>query len=294
MLKKAFSIILSLCLLLCLASCGKDKSKVKVGEYEVPIGVYNYYYDTVKDNDDPEGDAVKKCESYIGVNLLMEKLGLNLSTTRKSEGAEKAEKQWGMFASYYEGIGVTKQDINKIMTNEMGKIELLHYYYGTGGKKEVGETQLRKELDKTYVGFKAIEAELYKLNDIGESVELSSREKSALKKELTAIAARVNSGADPDSENVTYNEKRGLIVTQQLSLNIIKEDDPLYSDEFFKAVSKLSYGEAAVIECAGKLYMLQRQRIDNNDEVFALYADKVLEGMKMGEVEKMLEKMNKE
>lgn len=271
-------------------SCGKDDSTVKIGEYEVPRGVYSYFYDESKNDDDPESSTIKKCKEYIAVNILMDKAGTYLSTTGKGEAAEKTESLWGMFSSYYNGIGVTKQDINLIATNEMNKIQLLHYYYGKGGKYEISTADIKKEFDKTYVGFKSIEAELSKADDMGDTLPLSTKEKSTLKKELTTIANKINSGSDPDEENVIYNEKRGLIVTQSLSLNIIKADDPLYSEDFFDAVSKLSYGEAGVIECGNKLYVLQRQRIDSNDEVFSLYADKVLEEMKMGKIEKLVEK----
>lgn len=274
-------------------SCGKDDSTIKIGDYEVPKGVYTYFYDESKDEEDPENSAIKKCKEYIAVDILMDKAGTYLSTTRKGEAAEKTENLWGMFSSYYNSIGVTKQDINLIATNEMNKIQLLHYYYGKGGKNEISTADIKKEFDKTYVGFKAIEAELTKTDDLGDTLPLSTKEKSTLKKELNAIANRINSGSDPDEENVIYNEKRGLIVTQELSLNIIKSDDPLYSEDFFNAVSRLSYGKAGVIECGNKIYMLQRQRIDSNDEVFSLYADKVLEEMKMEKIEGLIEKTAK-
>lgn len=294
MLKRSLPIALAFIIMCSFVCCGKDKSTVKINEYEVPAGVYNYYYNESKDKDNPEESAIEKCKEYIAVDILTKKAGTSLSTGRKNEAAEKTEKLWGMFASYYNSIGVTKQDIGKIQSCEMNKIQLLHYYYGKGSKNEISVSQLKKEFDKAYVGFKAIEAELSKTDDMGDTVQLSAKEKSTLKKEMEAIAKRINSGSDADEENVTYNEKRGLIVTQELSLNIIKKDDPLYSEDFFKGVSELSYGKAAVIECGNSIYMVQRQRIDNDDETFSLYADDVLESMKMNKIQALIEKTAKD
>ncbi len=266
---------------------------MKFGEYEVPIGVYNYFYDESKDDADPEKAAQEKCKSYVATKLLMEKQNLALSTARKRQAAEETEKQWSMFSAYYQSVNVTKQDITKIKTYEMNKKELLHFYYGSGGENEVSVSALKNEFNKNYVGFKAIEEPLTKVGDMGESILLAGSEKKALKGKFEAMAKRVNSGSDIDEENVDYNEEKGLIVTQNLSLNIIKADDPLYSREFFSSVSKLSYGKATVIECSNSLYLVQRVRIDSDEETFSLYADSVLESMKMDSVENKIQQQMK-
>lgn len=292
MLKRGFSLVLTALMLMCLVSCVGESSAVKFGDYEVPIGVYNYFYDEAKNEDDVKKAAEEKCKAYLATQILMEKENLTLSSARKREAAEQTEKLWSMFSAYYQEIDVTKQDITKIQTYLISKKELLHFYYGSG-ENEVSTAALKNEFNKNYVAFKSLEESLKKVNDIGEKISLSADEKKTLKSKFEAIAKRVNNGCDIDEENERYNEEKGLIVTQSLSLNIIKEDDPLYSSEFFSSVSKLSYNKAAVIECGGNLYMVQRFRADKNEETFSLYADDVLENMKMAAVEDKIEKQAK-
>ncbi|MBR2893838.1 MAG: hypothetical protein IKB94_08285 [Clostridia bacterium] len=292
MLKRSLGFIMIFVCVLCLSSCGSDKATVKIEGERIALGVYNYFYaEAPKDSEDREKAAEYLCKKYIAAGRLMEKEGVTLSTNLKRQAAEETEKLWSMFSAYYEGIDVTKQDIASVKAYEMSKKALLHFYYGAGSKGEVSQEKLRSEFAEKYVGFKAVEASFMKLSDIGESVEMSEREKNALRKKLKAMAEKVNSGADIDSVNESYNESLGLIVTQPLSLNVIKENDPLYSESFFSQVKKLSYGQAAVIESGSSIYMLRRIRIDSDDETFSLYANEVLENMKMAKVEKKIEKI---
>ncbi len=292
MLKKLLSFIMIIMSVLCLSSCGKDKSSVKIDGERIPLGVYNYFYaEASKNSETVEETAEYLCKKYVATERLMEKEGVSLSTNHKRQAAEETEKVWSIFSAYYEGIDVSKQDITKIKTYEMSKKELLHFYYGTGGKNEVSQEKLREEFAKKYLGFKAVEASFMKLNDMGESVEMAESEKKSLRSKFKSMAKKVNSGEDIDSVNESYNEGMGLIVTQPLSLNVIKENDPLYSADFFSKVAELSYGEAAVIESSSSIYMLQRVHIDSDDETFSLYATEVLENMKIASVEKKIEKL---
>ncbi|MBQ7295341.1 MAG: hypothetical protein IJW86_04025 [Clostridia bacterium] len=295
MLKRSLVFITIIMCVLCLSSCGSNKADVKIGGEKIPVGVYNYFYArTPEDSEDRTASAEYLCKKYIAAEHLMGKEGISLSTNLKREAAEETEKLWSLFSAYYESIDVSKQDIAKIKTYEMSKKALLNFYYGAGGRGEVSEDKLREEFAKTYVGFKAVEASFIKQDTIGESVEMAESEKKALRSTFKTMAKKVNGGEDIDSVNESYNESLGLIVTQPLSLNVIKADDPLYGEDFFSEVAELSYGKAAVIESGSSIYMLERVRIDRDDETFVLYAEDVLEDMKMASVEKKIEKIMNE
>lgn len=295
MLKKLFSAVLIIICVLSLTSCTGGRGYVKLFGEKIPEGVYNYFLaEAGGEGDEAVAAAEYSVKKYIAAERLMKKEGITLSTNYKRMVAEETEKLWSMFSAYYEEIGVTKQDIAEIKSREMMKKELLHFYYGAGGRGEVSEEKLRSEFAKKYVGFKAVEGSFIKVNDIGESVEMAEEEKKALRKKFEAMAEKVGSGTDIDTVNESYNESLGLIVTQSLSLNVIKENDPLYSEKFFSEVSALSYGEAAVIESGSSIYMLQRVRVDSDDETFSLYAAEVLEDMKMASVEKKIKKLTDE
>lgn len=295
MLKKILGVILTMMCVLSLASCTGGRGYVKLFGEKIPEGVYNYFLaEASEQGDEAEAAAEYSVKKYIATERLMKKEGITLSTNYKRMAAEETEKLWSMFSAYYEKTGVTKQDIAEIKTSEMMKKELLHFYYGAGGRGEVSQEKLRSEFAEKYVGFKAVEGSFMTQNDVGESTEISDSEKKALRKKFEAMAKKVNSGTDIDTVNESYNESQGLIVTQSLSLNIIKENDPLYGEDFFSEVSELSYGEAAVIESGSSIYMLERVRVDSDDETFSLYAAEVLEGLKMASVEKKIEKMAQE
>lgn len=290
MLKRSLSLIVIVLSVLCLSSCGAEKSYVRIEGERVPRGVYNYFYSqSVSDEESAEKEAEKMCRSYLAAAALMKKEGITLSTNYKRQAAEETEKLWSMFGGFYESAGVTKQDITKVKNYEMSLKELLHYYYGEGGKNEVSEEKLRAEFANDYVGFKAVEASFTKLNDIGESVEMAESEKKALRSTFNSMAKRVNGGADIDAVNESYNESIGLIVTQPLSLNIVKKNDSLYGEDFFARVSELSYGEGAVIESGSSIYMLVRVRIDTDDETFFMYKNEVLESLRMKHITKKIE-----
>lgn len=292
MLRKSLCFIAVILCLLSLAGCGADKPAVKIDGEGVPQGVYDYFYDEVSDSaDNAKQETEKLCRNYIATSRLMKQEGITLSTNHKRQIADETEKVWSIFSAYYESIGITKQDITAIKTWEYSKKELLNFYYGTGGRGEVSQEKLRERFAQTYVGFRAVEASFTKLSDMGESIEMADSEKKELRSTFKNMAEKVSAGVDIDSVNESYNEGMGLIVTGTLNLTVIKESDPVYGEAFFAQVKELSYGKAAVIESGSNIYMLQRVRVDNDDETFSLYAAEVLEDMKMASVEKKIEKL---
>lgn len=288
MLKKIISLLLMAVTLFAFTSCAGGGAYIKLGGEKVPKGVYNYYYDKADEN---EARAVESCKIYLALQELMSKEGVSLSTNYKRLVAEDTEKLWSMFSSHYRENDITKQDITLIKTFDYGKKQLLEHYYASGGKNEVSLKQLREAFNKQYVIFRAVEDSFIKTTDTLEAVEMSEGEKKALRRTFEAMAERVNGGADIDSVNEDYNKEKGLVVTQSLSLNVVEKDSVLYSDSFFSQVSALKFGQAAVIESESNIYMLQRESPDNNEEAFTLYADKVLEGLRMSHIDKKLKKL---
>ena len=89
--------------------------------------------------------------------------------------------------------------------------------------------------------------------------------------------------------NKIYNESIGIIVTQNPETALMKQGDVLYGDSFFKEVSKLKKGEAAVIESGSRVFLLQRQVITNDDDGFVfIYRSEMLESLKMKDLNKKL------
>ncbi|MBO7319497.1 MAG: hypothetical protein J6V06_05695 [Clostridia bacterium] len=279
-------VIIALVIVGCFTACSSQGYPIAADDIKFSEGEYAYCLSITKDKD----TAMELCKTYAAARKLMANEGISLSANYKRVVAEETESKWNLFSAYYESIGVTKQDITSVLTYEYAKKELLDFYYGENGKDKVSDKKIRSEFDKTYVGFKAIEASYTKLSDMGESVELSADEKQKIKNSFTSMAKSINNGSMTiDDANESYNESIGLIVTQTLDTVLTKQGDVIYKDEFFSQVQKLSEGEATVIESGNSIYLLQRQNITNEEDGFVfLYKAEILEKLKMPAIEKKL------
>ena len=283
-MKKVTALVLSLLVIvLCFSACTGESYPVMAGESRITAGLYAYYL-SVSENSD---EALEKCRNYEATRLLMKNEGITLSANYKRVVADEADSKWSLFGAYYESLGITKQDITQALTAEYNKKELLDHYYGEKGTDPVSTDKIKSELDKTYVGFKAIEASYLKLSDMGESVSLSDSEKKNLKTKFESMAKSINGGAMTINEaNEKYNQSIGIIVTHNLETALMKQGDVLYGDNFFSDVSKLKKGEAGVIESGNSIYLIERQSITSDDDGFVfMYRAEILEKLKLSAVE---------
>ena len=286
-MKKAFAVIvLTLMVMFSFSACMGEGAPVSADDKLISAGVYAYYLSETKD----AGETAEICKISAATEKLMKTEGITLSANYKRIIADETDSKWSLFSAYYDSIGVSKQDITQALTAEYNKKELLDYYYGENGKTPVSSEKIKSQLDKTYVGFKAIEASYMKVSDMGESVSLSDGEKKSLKNRFESMAKSINSGAiSINDANEAYNESIGIIVTQNPETALVKQGDVLYGDNFYQEVSKLKKGEAAVIESGNSIYLLQRQVITNDDDGFVfIYRSEMLESLKMKEIEKKI------
>lgn len=286
-MKKAVSVIvLTLIIASCFSACMGEGSPLCVDGKLISAGVYSYYFSETKDAD----KTTEICKMSAAAENLMKTEGITLSANYKRLVADETDSKWSLFSSYYESIGVSKQNLTEALTAEYNKKELLDYYYGENGKTPVNDEKIKSQLDKTYIGFKAIEASYLKISDMGESVTLSDTEKKNLRSRFESMAKSINSGVMTINDaNKAYNESIGIIVTQNPETALIKQGNVLYGDNFFNEVAKLKKGEAAVIESGNRVFLLQRQVITNDDDGFVfIYRSEMLEILKMKDLEKKL------
>lgn len=307
MKKRILVLCLALAVILSLSACGKSGKIVSVNETEIGEGVFTYYLQRVmsepkkygvkeKTQENIISAAVTLCQKYAVTAEYMKKEGITLSNQFKQAVATEVEALWSLYGAFYESVGVKKTDITKAVTHEYRMKQLVDYYYGAKGKNPVKEMDLKEEFVDLYVGFKVISAELTKINDAGEKIELTQSEKDRLKKKFTAYAEKINrDDATIDEVNVAYNDSIGLITTENLETVLIKKGDPMYGDGFFETIEAMSHGRARVLEDGNRLYLVQRQKIATTDEdAFYQYRSEVLEEIKMPEIEKKVKKLMKE
>ena len=303
-MKRTISLLAVLLVLLSLSGCGgkRDGNTIDISGANVPVGVYTYYLDKVMS--DPKaysakaGDeasiknaALTECKNYTALLSLLDRNGMVIEYRLKTEVAENTEKIWSLFSAYYTKIGVSKQDINKIMTYEAGKEQLVLALYGEGSKNEVSEDDLKQKFVELYIGFKGFECKLVKENANGETVSMTEEEKQETETQLRKYADEIDKGADIDAVYAKYCKSRGLVATEVLEVNITKENDPMYDDDFFSKMSTISHGRAAIVKTGSSIYVVQRCTIATSDEdAFAVYRTDVLNEMRMPEVEKKITK----
>lgn len=307
MKRRITALCLSFIVLLSLTACGKNQTVMSVSDQQITEGVFSYYLDKVMSTPAKYGvkeetrenliaAAQLECQKHAASINFMNDKGILLSTQRKQSVASQVESLWNLYSVYYKKIGVSKPDLTKVVTGEYRVREILDYYFGAEGTKPVTEDKLKEEFVKLYVGFKAVEGDLTRFSDSGETVSLTDSEKNELKKKFNSYAADINNGDKTiDEVNISYNDSIDLIVTESLETLLIKKGDPMFSGDFFEKVSKISHGKAAVIESGTSLYLVERQTIaDDEQEIFGQYRSLVLEEMKMPTIEKKIKNLANE
>ncbi len=301
MKKKITALSLCFIMLFTFCSCGKSDTVMKVSGNEIPAGIFAYYLNEVMSA--PEKYGVKEsdrqafidkaellCRQYSVTADFMKERKVTLGTGNKQNVATKTETLWNLYGDYYRAAGIQKTDITKVITHEERMMCLLDYYLGEKGLKPVSEDVLKEEFVDIYVGFKAVEGSLSKTNDAGETVEMTEKEKNALRKRFNTYAQRINEEEITiDEANVAYNSSLGLIVTGDVESSLVKKGDPMFAEDFFDRVNSISHTKAAVIESGTKIYLIQRERIATDEgDAFFTYRSEVLKEMKMSAVEKKI------
>ena len=148
-MKKAVILLITvLTATLAFSSCNK-KSSVSVNGVPVSEGVYNYYYDIEKNSDEDKSQqeisdaALSDVAAYVAVNSEFKNRALSLSSEDKNEISQNVNNYWHVFSVYYNTIGVSKQDLQKIEESKKYKDAVMADYYSENGDQPVTDDELR-------------------------------------------------------------------------------------------------------------------------------------------------------
>lgn len=305
-MKKIVSFALALVLiLLTFSGCGSDLNyAITVNGVGVTDGVYTYYMDYVLthkdefslDADALEGDITDAVagliKKYVAVNSLWNDLGTNMSYNLRNNAAVEADERWDLFGKYYESIGVTKQDIYKIVKSETYKTALTDYYYGESSTvSPIKTSTLKAAFSKKYVGVKIIAASLMTVDALGGTVKLSGTALTSIQRYFESMESKANSGSDIDELYNQYNTEHDLIGTDGLEIYVFTQDNSQYGTEFFTTVSSLKNNHATVIENDDTIYLVYRVDISSDDyEYFMTYKNDVLVELYKSKIDALIEK----
>ncbi len=295
MKKRLISLILSVtAIMLTLVSCSSSKkAAVNISGAEITDGIYTYYYDYVFSNREKTGLAqeagekeitektVELLKEYVAVNTMAEKLGVSLSYTLKAQAASETDSRWDLFGNYYSEIGVTKQDLNKVLTSNALKSALLDYYYGEDSKiSPTSSSDLKNAFAKKYIGINVIAASLTTTDALGNTVPLDKYELDNIRNVFANMRSRLNYGADIDSVYSDYITNLDLVGTQSPETYVVTPSSVGYGEDFFKKISSLNYRTATVMEYEDTIYLFYRIDISGDEAgYFVTYKSDILEDL---------------
>ena len=287
-LKKAVILLITvLTATLAFSSCNK-KSSVSVNGVPVSEGVYNYYYDIEKNSDEDKSQqeisdaALSDVATYVAVNSEFKNRALSLSSEDKNEISQNVNNYWHVFSAYYNTIGVSKQDLQKIEESKKYKDAVMADYYSENGDEPVTDDELRSYFSENFIAFKAVTGYLPSGSDTDEL------EKQALLQNFTQYAGAVNDGASIDEVGAALEN-----VNTDSDTVVIGKNDSSYPDGFFDSVSAIEPGKTGAFIAGDYVYIVSREDVSGNDNLFSTYRIKCLKEFCGEEFDKKLSEISK-
>lgn len=256
----------------------------------VPVseGVYNYYYDIEKNSDEDKSQqeisdaALSDVAAYVAVNSEFKNRALSLSSEDKNEISQNVNNYWHVFSVYYNTIGVSKQDLQKIEESKKYKDAVMADYYSENGDEPVTDDELRSYFSENFIAFKAVTGYLPSGSDTDEL------EKQALFQNFTQYAGAVNDGASIDEVGAALEN-----VNTDSDTVVIGKNDTSYPDGFFDSVSAIEPGKTGAFIAGDYVYIVSREDVSGNDNLFSTYRIKCLKEFCGEEFDKKLSEISK-
>lgn len=280
--RKVLLLVLVLALCLSFTACGKtissEKSALTVGDANVSAGVFAYYLDSqikIASGESPsKADAIKAaealCADYVKINTEFSKRELTLTSAEKATVAANVEEVWNFYGGYYESIGVTKDVITKIKTNEQYNQKLITSVFGAGGESEISEDAMKTYFNDNYVFFKFITADFSKDEDANKT----------LKDTFSELAATIGEEDEETGETITidglsdaFAEKTGGTASS-IESTAMKSDSTDFPESFFNDVKELEVGDHKVLSYSDNIFLVEK--LDGSGS-FSDYKESILD-----------------
>ena len=157
--------------------------------------------------------------------------------------------------------------------------KLREYYFGAGGAEEIPVTALREYLDAHYVSFRTIRIPKKTVDVYGNEQDRDEAQENALREKLTAGLSAINeNGTGIESVFATFVSDRNGD-REEYSEVVTDGTDHAYSTEFVEAVRAIAVGTAAVLDYDDALYLVYRENIQTDEDVFETYRAQCLEAL---------------
>ena len=289
MKKRITALILSAILLLTLCSCGKN-AKVRVNSTKIGKGVYAYFTDLAERQASESGDtdvtglANNLLVRYVAVNSEFANRGLDLTLEEKSTLSSTVNSYWHLFSKYYEGIGVSKNDLYKIEESKCFETRLMEAYYSENGDSPVSDSELKEYFNNNFVAFRSATGFLTTVDENNNTVSLSDSDREKTAEVFSRMANEINEGVASVDDASSYAEN--VAVTD--SVVVIDKSSTRYPDGFFDNVKNIEVGSTASFTVGDYIFTVTRSDI-TADELFEEYRRDCLKALKGEEFETVVE-----
>lgn len=292
--KGIVAVLLCIAVLACAAGCSSSrKTALNISGAEIDYETFLYFFDQVHAFPEKCGlesgatenqmidAAIELCCEYVAVNTHLKQEGLVLSTTEKRSAANNLEALWHVFSAYYERLGVSKQTLMKIQTEDAARNRLFYFIYDDGGERAVSEDEIKKYYGENYISFRAVNGYLTTTDSSGKTVVMNADQKAEMNKEFTDLASRLNSGQTMSEIIEIYSNKHsGSTASDQLQF--IKKGTDAYPDGFFEKVQQLKVGSCEVLIFDEYIFLVLRENPteDESKQYYQRYRDDCLKSLR--------------
>ena len=287
--------------LLCACGAGEQAASYPLRVNATPLDseIFTYYLDQAV-NALPDGAqedrinyAAQLCIHYVAVNSTFSGAGLSLSPAERKEMSDETNVRWNLYGGYYEAIGVSRQTFAKLRLSELYLEKLRQFYFGEGGPNEVSEDELRAYLDARYVSFRAIRIPKKVTDVYGNETERDEAQQAALDEKLSAGLRAINeNGTGIESVFATFvSDRKGD--REEYAEVVTDGTDHAYPAEFTEAVRAVSIGTAAVFDFEDAYYLVYREDIRQDADVFEAYKDKCLAALTENDLRARIDEIGK-
>ncbi len=274
-----------------LCSCVPKYAPVTVSSQKIGYGVYAYCVNRAE-AENLEADAAtrtaaaeSKLREYVAVNTEFANRGLKLDAADKISVADRVDSVWHTFSEYYEGIGITRQDIYKIELNRAYRQALMLNYYSDKGESPVSDETLKQYFSDNFVAFRTVTGFLTTVDEDNNAVSMTAEQKQAMINSFNSVASDVNNNgaalltAGAELQNVTVTE----------DIIVISKENP-YPDGFYEKIKELENGKASAFVIGDYIFCAERYEIlSDENNLFTKYRTNCLSALKGAEFDKVVE-----
>lgn len=214
-MKRILAAAVAALMIVALAGCSTPASVGRLGETEIPAGLYLLYQlnayseakshiedaGTVKDvlaqaiDEVPAGEwiadkTMEDLQRYAGIQALSVQYGVELSVQDEDDVDGLTDAQWAKFGDSYQKNGIGKASVREAMRAEMQVRLLMDAIYGAEGTEAVKESELSGYMTENYA-----DLTYFALPLMNEEYKFADEDQKAeLEKLADEVAKRLNDG----------------------------------------------------------------------------------------------------